>query len=139
METYTTNSAEETYELGRRFGQTLVGGDIVALLGDLGAGKTVFTKGIAAGLNISEEIVSPTFTLLRTYQGKAVLQHFDLYRIEDEEELTHIGFYEALDADAVSVIEWPENAAYLPPHTAVRLAGSGDDRRTIKIERPDKR
>lgn len=136
--TYTTNSAEETYELGRRIGQELADGDIVALYGDLGAGKTVLTKGIAAGLNIDKEIVSPTFTLLRTYNGKAILQHFDLYRIEDEEELQHIGFYDALDSDAVSVIEWPENAAYLPPHTKVKLAGSGDDRRTIEIERPEK-
>ena len=135
-ETHTTNSAEETYALGKRFGQTLKEGDIVALYGGLGAGKTVFAKGIAGGLGIEEEVVSPTFTLLKTYGGRETLHHFDLYRIEDEEELAHIGFYDTLNDGSISVIEWPENADGLPPCIAVRLVGSGDDHRMIKIERP---
>ena len=102
----TTKSAEETIELGRQLAARLKNGDTVALYGGLGAGKTVFAKGIAQGLKVKEEIVSPTFTILRQYEGSEKLSHFDLYRIEDEEELEHIGFYEFL-GDGVCMIEWP--------------------------------
>ena len=129
-----TNSASETFDLGRRVGRQLRPGDIVALYGGLGAGKTVLAKGIAAAMGVDEEVVSPTFTILKTYEGNLVLQHFDLYRIEGEEELMHIGFYEMLGGGAVSLIEWPEHADNLPEHISVRLTGSGDDHRKITIE-----
>lgn len=129
-----TKSADETKELGSLLAEKLVCGDIVSLYGGLGAGKTVFTKGIAEGLGIKEEIVSPTFTILKEYMGREKLYHFDLYRIEDEEELEHIGFYEYLGRDGICVIEWPENAENLPECIKVSLTGSGGDERTIEIE-----
>ena len=129
-----TKKAEETKKLGSLLAEKLVCGDIVSLYGGLGAGKTVFAKGIAEGLGIKEEIVSPTFTILKEYYGREKLYHFDLYRIEDEEELEHIGFYEYLGRDGICVIEWPENAENLPECIRVCLTGSGNDERTVEIE-----
>lgn len=129
-----TNSAEQTLALGKKLGNLLKSGDIVALYGGLGAGKTVFAKGIACGLNITDDVVSPTFMLLKQYEGDMMLHHFDLYRIEDEEELEHIGFYDYLNSEGVCVIEWAEHATDLPPCIEVYLSGSGNDERTIKIK-----
>lgn len=129
-----THSAEETYAAGKKLGDALKSGDIVALRGELGAGKTVFAKGIAVGLEITEEVTSPTFTLLKEYDGRLRLYHFDLYRIEDEEELENIGFYDYLQNAGVCIIEWPDIAA-LPPCINVKIKGSGGDARTITIER----
>jgi len=130
---FETHSADETRALGKTLGEGLKEGDIVALTGELGTGKTVFTKGIAEGLGIAGEVVSPTFTLQRTYYGSYMLNHFDLYRIEDDEELTHIGFYDTL-GDGVCVIEWAERAEDLPPCIIVKLSGTGSDPRLIEIE-----
>ena len=116
-----TKKAEETKKIGSLLAEKLVCGDIVSLYGGLGAGKTVFAKGIAEGLGVKEEIVSPTFTILKEYYGREKLYHFDLYRIEDEEELEHIGFYEYLGRDGICVIEWPENAENLPECIKVHL------------------
>lgn len=134
MKKIISRSAEETFRAGERLGYTLDSGDIVALYGELGAGKTVFAKGIAAGLGITEEITSPTFTFLKEYEGKKKLYHFDLYRIEDEEALENIGFFDYLLGGGICVIEWPEKAA-LPTCIRVTLEGSGGDDRTITIER----
>ncbi len=134
LKKHKTKNAQETKKLGSLFAKELNGTDIVALCGGLGAGKTVFAKGIAEGLGIKEEIVSPTFTILKQYAGKEKLYHFDLYRIEDEEELEHIGFYDYLGLDGICVIEWPENAENMPECIKVRLTGSGSDERTIEIE-----
>jgi tRNA threonylcarbamoyladenosine biosynthesis protein TsaE len=131
---YLTRNSEETFELGRTLGQSLKDGEIVALYGGLGAGKTVFAKGIASGLAIEEEVTSPTFTLLKTYKGRLALNHFDLYRIEDEEELAQTGFYDYLGGEGACVIEWADRAS-LPPCISVTLEGSGADARTITIER----
>ena len=130
---YESRSAEETRAIGKTLGESLKEGDVVALTGELGAGKTVFAKGIAEGLGVTEEVVSPTFTLQRTYEGVRTLNHFDLYRIEDEEELTHIGFYDTL-GEGVAVIEWAERAEWLPPYIHVTLSGTGADPRVIEIE-----
>ena len=127
-----TRSAEETRALGAQLGKSLMEGDIVALTGELGAGKTVFAKGIAQGLGVAEEVVSPTFVIERTYSGALALHHFDLYRIEDGEELCHIGFYDTL-GEGVCMIEWAERAA-LPPCIRVALSGTGADPRIITIE-----
>jgi tRNA threonylcarbamoyladenosine biosynthesis protein TsaE len=112
-------------------------GDVIALYGDLGAGKTVLAKGIAKGLGIREEVTSPTFTLLRQYQGRLTLCHFDLYRIEDEQELEHIGFYDYLGGDNVCVIEWPENASELSANIRIHIKGSGSEERYIEITKID--
>ena len=130
---FETRSAEETRAIGKTLGMSLAEGDIVALTGELGAGKTVFAKGIAEGLGVTEEVVSPTFTLQKTYAGLRTLNHFDLYRIEEEEELHHIGFYDTL-GEGVCVIEWAERAECLPPCICVTLSGTGADPRVIEIE-----
>lgn len=131
---FVSNSAKETFELGKKTGQSLKSGDIVAMYGGLGSGKTVFAKGIAKGLGIKDEVVSPTFTLLKKYEGKQTLYHFDLYRIDDEQELFHIGFYDYTGGNGVCIIEWADHANDLPPCIRVCLEGSGDDTRTINIE-----
>lgn len=128
-----TRRAVDTLDLGIELGQTLKPGDVIALCGGLGAGKTVLAKGIAKGLGISEEVTSPTFTLLRQYQGRLTLCHFDLYRIEDDQELEHIGFYDYLGGDNVCVIEWPENAPELRANIRVDIKGSGGEERQIEI------
>ena len=94
MRTVKTNFPEETYEFAKKIGQTLSGGCTIALDGGLGAGKTVFVQGLAAGLGIDKPITSPTFTIVRQYQGRLPLNHFDVYRIEEPEELYEIGFSE---------------------------------------------
>jgi tRNA threonylcarbamoyladenosine biosynthesis protein TsaE len=96
-------------ELGQWFASFLKGNEAIALNGSLGSGKTMFTKGLAKGLNIKEEIISPTFVLLREYpQGKFPLFHFDLYRLEDPKELHDIGFIESLDLEGIKVVEWAD-------------------------------
>lgn len=129
-----TKSAGETLALGESLAKGLKPGDVVVLCGGLGAGKTVFAKGIAKGLGIVEEVTSPTFTLLRQYQGRLPLCHFDLYRIEDEQELEYIGFYDYAGGDNICVVEWPEIAQNLRPTVSVCFSGSGSDERTIEIK-----
>lgn len=103
-----SHSEKETTRLGTLLGEHLVAGDVVCLDGDLGTGKTAFAKGIAAGLGVKEPITSPTFTLVNTYHGRLILHHFDIYRVDDLEELFAIGFEEYMDGEAVTLIEWAE-------------------------------
>lgn len=131
---FITSGERETFELGKKFADTLKDGDIVELEGRLGAGKTVFAKGIASGLGIVEEVTSPTFTLLKEYAGRLKLFHFDLYRIEDEEELRGIGFYDYLGAEGICVIEWAEKAS-LPYSIKVSIIVTGDNERRIEISK----
>lgn len=105
---YKSNSAKETENIAKAFAKTLKSGDIVCLNGDLGAGKTAFAAGLAKGLEVSEYISSPTFTILNCYSGKLPLYHFDVYRISDSDEMLDIGFDEYLSGSGVSVIEWAE-------------------------------
>jgi tRNA threonylcarbamoyladenosine biosynthesis protein TsaE len=134
MEEYTTHSEYATKSLGTLLARRLKKGAVVALSGDLGVGKTVFVKGIAEGLGITEPILSPTFTLLRQYPG---LNHFDVYRIDDPQELAEIGFEEFLDDDALTVIEWAELIEELLPKDMVKVTisrGTDEDARVIVIE-----
>jgi len=101
-------SAGETRRLGALLGGVLAAGDIVLLTGDLGAGKTAFTQGIGAGLGVADTINSPTFTILKEYAGRVPLYHFDLYRIEDPNELPALGFEDYFDGEGVCVVEWAE-------------------------------
>ncbi|MEX1307189.1 MAG: tRNA (adenosine(37)-N6)-threonylcarbamoyltransferase complex ATPase subunit type 1 TsaE [Eubacteriales bacterium] len=119
-------------------GRSLVGqlkkGAVLALSGDLGAGKTVFVKGMAEGLGITEPILSPTFTLLRQYNG---LKHFDVYRIDDPQELNEIGFDEFLNGEEITVIEWAKLIEELLPDDVINVhiqRGNADDERKITIE-----
>ncbi|MFA5675318.1 MAG: tRNA (adenosine(37)-N6)-threonylcarbamoyltransferase complex ATPase subunit type 1 TsaE [Christensenellales bacterium] len=132
--TYATNNAEETISLGEKLAASLKSGDVVALCGGLGAGKTVFAKGVAKGLGVDEEVTSPTYTLLKQYMGSRLpLCHFDLYRIEDEQELEYIGFYDFLGGENVCLIEWAQNAGNINPNIKVQISGKGNDTRVIKI------
>ncbi len=111
-------SADDTYELGVRFGSEAVPGSVFTLEGDLGAGKTVFAKGFAKGLGISENVTSPTFTIMQIYEdGKLPLYHYDAYRIEDPAEMEEIGYTEYFYGNGVCLIEWACNIEeFLPEH-----------------------
>jgi tRNA threonylcarbamoyladenosine biosynthesis protein TsaE len=106
-----TSSTEQTEEIGRILGAMLEPGDLVCLFGDLGAGKTHFSFGIAQGLQVKDQyITSPTFTFVNEYQGRIPFYHIDLYRLKDPSELEGIGFDEYIDSDGATVIEWAEQA-----------------------------
>ena len=112
METLRTHDTEGTIEVGRTLGSLLREGDVLILTGDLGAGKTQLTKGIAAGMGIDDDGTSPTFNILMVYEGPDMpLYHFDLYRLEHEDQLEDTGLYDLLGGDGVCVIEWGEQFA----------------------------
>jgi len=106
-----TTSPEQTWKIGEMLGARLKAGDTVCLYGDLGAGKTSFSYGIAQGLDVQEHyITSPTFTFVNEYEGRVPFYHIDLYRLVDPGELENIGFEEYIDSDGVTVIEWADRA-----------------------------
>ena len=119
---YHTFSEEETRLMGEKFANTLSPGTIIALHGEIGAGKSVFARGIAKGLGITGPIPSPTFTILQMYtQGRLPLYHFDWYRIEDEEELYAIGVQEYLFGQGISLIEWPSQGKGILPEDHISI------------------
>lgn len=122
QKTFTTKSDIETIALGSKLGSLLQGGEFIALTGDLGGGKTQFTKGIALGLGISETIVSPTFTIERIYKAKEFeLHHFDLYRVFNDKEIaSEIADLEKDDKNII-VIEWPENIEGITPSEVLTI------------------
>lgn len=110
--TYVSKSESDTYKIAAEFAATLNGGEIVLLSGELGAGKTAFVKGLAAALGITDEVTSPTFTLMNVYRGTLTLYHFDVYRLHSGEEAYAAGLTEFFgEAGSVSCIEWWENVA----------------------------
>ena len=122
QKTFTTKSDIETIALGSKLGSLLQGGEFIALTGDLGGGKTQFTKGIASGLGVSETIVSPTFTIERIYKAKEFeLHHFDLYRVFNDKEIaSEIADLEKDDKNII-VIEWPENIEGITPSEVLTI------------------
>jgi tRNA threonylcarbamoyladenosine biosynthesis protein TsaE len=138
--TIETNSEKETYELGVQMGRDALAGQVFTLVGDLGVGKTVFTKGLARGLDIEEPISSPTFTIVQIYEeGRLPLYHFDVYRIGDVEEMDEIGYEDYIYGEGVSLIEWANLISdILPEHyTQIRIEKDmekGFDYRKITIE-----
>lgn len=115
-----TNGPEETFREGKRLGEAAVRGQIFCLSGELGVGKTVFTQGFAAGLGITEPVNSPTFTILQEYRdGRLPLYHFDVYRIEDEDEMEEIGYEDCFFGEGVCMLEWAELIRGLIPAHAV--------------------
>lgn len=139
-EHYITNSEAETLDVARFIGKSLGAGTVVALTGELGAGKTVFAQGIAESLEVREQITSPTFTLINEYRGRLPLFHMDLYRLDSTGEIEDIGIVDYLYGDGVCVIEWAEKLGELMPESAVAvsLSPAGKSRREIRIERSDK-
>lgn len=114
-------SFHDMVALGKELGEQLEPGTIIALSGDLGAGKTTLVQGLALGLQISSPVQSPTFTYLHQYEGKYPLFHFDLYRMKGAEDFLGMGFDEYFDAGGICAIEWPERIEEILPPKALRL------------------
>lgn len=135
----TVKTAKQTEKLGETLGKTLRGGDVVLLTGELGAGKTVFCKGIARGLGISEQIVSPTFTLMNEYIGSLRFCHFDAYRLADADEAEAAGLADYIgNAECVCAVEWWENIPelfYGCNTVKVNIVKTGVDEREVTVER----
>ena len=131
-----THAERETEDAGERLAKCLHAGAVVALYGDLGAGKTAFVRGMARGLELREQVSSPTFTIVNEYPGTPALFHFDMYRLKNAEELYAIGWDDYLARDGIVVTEWTENVEEAIPADAVRVTieRTGDTGRRIRIE-----
>jgi len=132
-----TNSAAETRELGKRLAEKLQAGDVILLEGDLGAGKSEFARGTAAGLGVQETVTSPSFTILNVYEsGRLPLYHFDWYRLESSEELYELGMDEYLGGNGIALVEWPEQCPDAVPENClrIRITATGENSRQIKAE-----
>jgi tRNA threonylcarbamoyladenosine biosynthesis protein TsaE len=137
-----TTAVEETEAAAAELARDLAPGDVVALVGDLGAGKTAFARGLARALGVRGPVHSPTFTLIHEYRGKWPVYHIDLYRIAGEAEAETLGLEEYFEGDGVTVIEWADRAEALLPPRAIRVelsAGAAPDERRVRIVRPAKR
>lgn len=115
MKKIISKGVEETQKLGYKLGKLLKKGDVICLTGDLGAGKTTFTKSIAKGLEVNEEVTSPTFIIINEYDGRLPVYHFDVYRIMDIEEMYEIGYEEYFYGDGVCIVEWASQIEELIP------------------------
>ena len=135
-----TRSAKETYELGLEIGRKASKGQVYTMIGDLGVGKTVFTQGMADGLEIAEPISSPTFTIVQVYdEGRLPFYHFDVYRIGDISEMDEIGFDDYVYGEGVSLIEWANLIEEILPAKRTQITiekdlGKGFDYRRITLE-----
>ncbi|MDP8213000.1 MAG: tRNA (adenosine(37)-N6)-threonylcarbamoyltransferase complex ATPase subunit type 1 TsaE [Candidatus Zapsychrus exili] len=139
LKTFISNSAKDTTKFGESLAKNLKAGDVICLFGNLGSGKTTFTKGLARGLKIKEaQVHSPTFTLMNVYESKRGLNlfHFDLYRIEKIEEIISLDYEEYFEGDGVTVVEWAERFGILAPkyRLEVHFKHAGEDVREIKLK-----
>ena len=130
-----TDSPEQTKAIARQIGQAAKPGDVILLVGELGAGKTVFTQGLAEGLGVAETVNSPTFVLLHEYHGRLTLYHYDLYRLSNIEQTVTREWQEFLYGDGVSVVEWANRASdFLPAeHLLLEFAIESETRRVLKL------
>ena len=136
MITALTKSADDTRDLGAALASRALPGDVILLSGDLGAGKTTFAQGFGRGLGVEENLVSPTFTLVRHYEGRLALLHCDVYRLDHLQEVIDLGLPEMLDEGAVALVEWGDVAApsLAPDYLAVRIEfASADDERRLYL------
>ncbi|MBN1436498.1 MAG: tRNA (adenosine(37)-N6)-threonylcarbamoyltransferase complex ATPase subunit type 1 TsaE [Sedimentisphaerales bacterium] len=137
----TSRSVDETIALGRKIAQLCQGGELIALIGQLGAGKTHLIKGIAQGLDVEQinDVTSPTFTLINEYPGRLYLVHIDAYRLENAQQLEQLGFDEYIDPDNVTVVEWADRVTQIideyDPIT-IRMHHDGPTQRKIQIQNP---
>ncbi len=133
------NNEQETFSLGFKMGKEARSGQIYCLDGDLGTGKTVFTKGFAKGLGIDDHITSPTFTIVNEYMGRLPFYHFDVYRIENSDEMFEIGFDDYISSEGVCLIEWAEIIEELLPKESIRIRikkdySKNDNYRIIEVK-----
>ena len=133
---FETNSYKETELLGERLGQVLRPGTVIAYQGDLGAGKTAFTRGVARGLGCREQVTSPTYTIVNEYlSGRMPVFHFDMYRLHSADDLWDIGWEDYLDRGGICAVEWSENVEEaLEDFILVNIEKIGDESRRITIE-----
>ena len=133
---FVTNSPEETEAVGEKLAQTLLPGTVIAYRGDLGAGKTAFTRGLARGLGVKERVTSPTYTIVNEYLGgRMPLFHFDMYRLHSSDDLFDIGWEDYLDRNGICAVEWSENVAdAMEDAITVHIEKLGGDDRRITIE-----
>ena len=133
---FITNSPEETEELGQRLAKCLVPGMILAYRGDLGAGKTAFTRGLARGLDCREQVTSPTYTIVNEYLGgRLPLFHFDMYRLHSSDDLFDIGWEDYLERSGICAVEWSENVAdAMENPVTITIEKLGETSRRITIE-----
>ncbi len=133
-----THAAAETQAVAEEIGRALRPGDIITLAGDLGSGKTTFAQGLARGLDVTDVVVSPTFTLMRRYEGRIPLVHCDMYRLDHFQELHDLGFDELVDGEVVLLIEWGDvvSAALPSERLDIRLepGGAADDDRIVSFD-----
>ncbi len=136
VQSFITENEQETEALGERFASRLPGGTVVAMYGDLGAGKTAFVRGMARGMGLSCRVSSPTFTIVNEYLGERDLIHFDMYRLSGADELFEIGWEDYLSRGAVCAVEWSERVEYACCGYEIRVTIEklGDTRRKITIE-----
>ena len=140
MREFLTWSPEETEALGEKIAEKLTGGEVIALSGEMGAGKTALTRGIARGLGVAGGVSSPTFALVHEYRGRLPVYHFDMYRIESWDDLYSTGFFDYLDSGGVLIVEWSENIENALPESAVRIRlrrGGTDSQRILTLEGMD--
>ena len=135
MAVFISNNEQETEQIGARFAAELPGGTVIAMYGDLGAGKTAFVRGMARGMGLDCRVSSPTFTIVNEYLGKRELIHFDMYRLSSADELFDIGWEDYLARGAVCVVEWSENVedAFFGDEITVSIEKLGDTERRITI------
>ena len=131
-----SDSAGKTLDIGKRLAGNFKKGDIVCLFGDLGSGKTVLTKGISSGLGVDKDkVASPTFVILRQYEGRFMIYHFDLYRLNRPEDILDLGYEEYFFDEGISVIEWADKLGRLAPREflKIQLLVAGKNKRKLKI------
>ncbi len=140
MATYITNNEKETEQLGADFAKNLPGGTVIAMYGDLGAGKTAFVRGMAKGLGLECRVTSPTFTIVNEYLGERELIHFDMYRLGSADELFDIGWEDYLSRGAICAVEWSENVsdAFTGDEIKLTIEKLDDTTRKITIEGAEK-
>lgn len=131
-----SNSEKETFAFGQKIGELVEPGELILLSGNLGVGKTIITQGICDGLNIEEDVTSPTYNLINEYEGDLTVYHMDLYRLENEEELYDLAFEEYLDSDGIVIIEWPDIAYDLipPEFIYIKINSISEKKREIIME-----
>ncbi|MDO4748052.1 MAG: tRNA (adenosine(37)-N6)-threonylcarbamoyltransferase complex ATPase subunit type 1 TsaE [Eubacteriales bacterium] len=132
MIVFTSQSVKQTEYLGEKIASVLKGCEVIAMFGDLGAGKTAFTRGLAKGLGFSDGVSSPTFAIVNEYVGKFNIYHFDMYRIKSEDDLYSTGFYDYLD-NGVLIIEWSENIEYALDSNTIRIKINKTDDENTRV------